>query len=236
MEVLDFFKLPTKATVSQRIYTKDVVSALGVTGKDKTLIEKAVSTIHLVGIINEHTSDLWGYTDGNYIYEEVQLFSVVLKEPNHVKTLNEFIQKVFPNSIVVIYKYGSEFMLSTAMKRINKVDGTKTVIDSIQTTDWFTLDDMHQELLGKITYQKRDLKAFYEQIDYAIGAEYVAKVTGKVPEILDFTIKAKSLAIQQLLEEKRKLEQQEREESSMQGKMQCHMKIKEIEQKLEAMR
>jgi hypothetical protein len=61
----------------------------------------------------------------------------------------------------------------------------------------------------------------------------VAKVTGKIPETIDFTIKAKSLTIQQLLEEKNKLLAQEEEESSMQGKMTCHIKIKEIEQKLE---
>jgi hypothetical protein len=147
--------------------------------------------------------------------------------------VNEELQKVFPNPIVAVYQYGNKYMLSTAMKRLSKTEKGKTVIDTIQTTDWFMLDELHDGLLSKISYQKKNLKDFYQSIDYVISAEYVAKVTGKIPETIDFTIKAKSLTIQQLLEEKNKLLAQEEEESSMQGKMTCHIKIKEIEQKLE---
>jgi len=44
------------------------------------------------------------------------------------------------------------------------------------------------------------------------------------------------LMIQQLVDERRRYVKQEEEESSMQGKMQCHMKIKEIDQKLEVLK
>ena len=236
MEILDYFKLPEKAQITQRVYTKDIVAALDATGSDKVLIEKSISTIHLVGILNETTTGLWAYRDNTYLYEEVQLFLIALKDATRAKQLNENIQKVFPNPIIVIYKNGNEYMLSTAMKRLNKVEKGKSVIDSIQTSGWFKLDPLHNELLSKINYQKKNIKEFYESIDYLISAEYVAKVTGQVPESIDFMIKTKSLAIQQLLEEKNKWILQEQEESSMQGKMQCHMKIKEIEQKLEVLK
>ena len=233
MEILDYFKLPEKAQITQRVYTKDVIAALDATGSDKALIEKSISTIHLVGILNETTTGLWAYRDNTYLYEEVQLFLIALKDATRVKQLNENIQKVFPNPIIVIYKNVNEYMLSTAMKRLNKVEKGKAVIDSIQTSGWFKLDSLHDELLSKINYQKKNIKEFYESIDYLISAEYVAKITGKVPESIDFMIKTKSLAIQQLLEEKNKWILQEQEETSMQGKMQCHIKIKEINQKIE---
>ena len=147
--------------------------------------------------------------------------------------MNELIQKVFPNPIIVIYQNGNEYMLSTAMKRLNKVERSKSVIDSMQTTSWFRIDTLHDALLSKINYQKKNLKDFYESFDYIISAEYVASITGFVPDVIDFSIKAKSIAIQQLLDEKNRYIQQELEESSMQGKMECHIKIKEIEKKLE---
>ena len=73
-------------------------------------------------------------------------------------------------------------------------------------------------------------------IDYVASAEYVLRVTKRIPEIIDFSIKSKSVMIQRLVEERNKLLAQEDDESSMQGKMRCHMKILEIEQKLETFR
>ena len=95
---------------------------------------------------------------------------------------------------------------------------------------------MHNDLLSKINYDKKNLKEFYEQIDYILSAEYVALITNNVPEVIDFTIKSKSIMIQELLAKKKELEEQEKEESSMQGKMQCHMDIKAIEDKLEKLK
>jgi len=236
MEILDYFKLPNRAKLDQRIYVKDLIHFAEATGPTKTMIEKSIDTMHLVGIITEDTSKIWKYEDDSYLYEEIEIINVVLKDNSKVKQLNEEIQRVFPNPVVVIYKYQDKYLLSTALKRKNKLDDKKSVIDSIQTTDWFKLDSMHDELLSKINYEKNSLKEFYEQIDYILSAEYVALITNNVPEQIDFTIKSKSIMIQELLVKKKELIEQEKEESSMQGKMQCHMQIKQIEEMLEKMK
>ena len=236
MEILDYFKLPNRAKLDQRIYVKDLIHFAEATGPAKTMIEKSIDTMHLVGIITEDTSKIWKYEDDSYLYEEIEIINVVLKDNSKVKQLNEEIQRVFPNPVVVIYKYQDKYLLSTALKRKNKLDDKKSVIDSIQTTDWFKLDSMHDELLSKINYEKNNLKEFYEQIDYILSAEYVALITNNVPEQIDFTIKSKSIMIQELLVKKKELIEQEKEESSMQGKMQCHMQIKQIEEMLEKMK
>ena len=236
MEILDYFKLPDKAKLDQRIYVKDLIHFSEATGPIKTMIEKSIDTMHLVGILTEDTSKIWKYEDDSYLYEEIELIAIDLKDNSKVKQLNEEIQRVFPNPIVVIYKYKDNYLLSTALKRKNKLDDKKSVIDSIQTTDWFKLDSMHDELLSRINYVKSNLKEFYEQIDYILSAEYVALITDKVPEIIDFTIKSKSIMIQELLAKKKDLIEQEKEESSMKGKMQCHMQIKQIEETLEKMK
>ena len=232
MEILDYFKLPKKAIIDQRIYVKDLIQFAEAVGPTKTMIEKSIDTIHLVGILTEDTSSIWKYEDESYLYEEIELIKVDLKDDSKIKQLNEEIQRVFPNPVIVVYEYKEIYLLSTALKRKNKLDNKKSVIDSITTTQWFKLDSMHNDLLSKINYDKKNLKEFYEQIDYILSAEYVALITNKVPEVIDFTIKAKSLMIQELLARKKELEEQEKEESSMQGKMQCHMQIKAIEDKL----
>ena len=236
MEILEYFKLPKKAIIDQRIYVKDLIQFAEAVGPTKTMIEKSIDTIHLVGILTEDTSSIWKYEDESYLYEEIELIKVDLKDDSKIKQLNEEIQRVFPNPVIVVYKYKENYLLSTALKRKNKLDNKKSVIDSITTTEWFKLDSMHNDLLSKINYDKKNLKEFYEQIDYILSAEYVALITNNVPEVIDFTIKSKSIMIQELLAKKKELEEQEKEESSMQGKMQCYMQIKQIEESLEKMK
>ena len=210
MEILDYFKLPKKAIIDQRIYVKDLIQFAEAVGPTKTMIEKSIDTIHLVGILTEDTSSIWKYEDESYLYEEIELIKVDLKDDSKIKQLNEEIQRVFPNPVIVVYEYKENYLLSTALKRKNKLDNKKSVIDSITTTQWFKLDSMHNDLLSKINYDKKNLKEFYEQIDYILSAEYVALITNKVPEVIDFTIKAKSLMIQELLARKKELEEQEK--------------------------
>ena len=233
MEILEYFKLPKKAIIDQRIFVKDLIQFAEAVGPTKTMIEKSIDTIHLVGILNEDTSSIWKYEDESYLYEEIELIKVDLKDDSKIKQLNEEIQSVFPNPVIVLYKYKENYLLSTALKRKNKLDNKKSVIDSITTTQWFKLDSMHNDLLSKINYDKKNLKEFYEQIDYILSAEYVTLITNNVPEVIDFTIKSKSIMIQELLAKKKELEEQEKEESSMQGKMQCYMEIKSIDDKLD---
>ena len=233
MEILEYFKLPKKAIIDQRIFVKDLIQFAEAVGPTKTMIEKSIDTIHLVGILNEDTSSIWKYEDESYLYEEIELIKVDLKDDSKIKLLNEEIQRVFPNPVIVVYEYKENYLLSTALKRKNKLDNKKSVIDSITTTQWFKLDSMHNDLLSKINYDKKNLKEFYEQIDYILSAEYVTLITNNVPEVIDFTIKSKSIMIQELLAKKKELEEQEKEESSMQGKMQCYMEIKSIDDKLD---
>ena len=237
MEVLDYFKLPEKAkAVEQRLFINQLVEQSGASGNDKKLFENSIKSFYLVAALSEETCGIWSFKNDEYYYEMILIFQVFLKDRSKVKSLNELLQKTFPNPTIILYKYGDENMISTAMKRLNKVEKGKSVIDSFQTSGWFKIDSQHDQLLKKISLSKKNLKEFYESIDYLISAEYIVQITGKVPEILDFSIKGKSLMIQQLLEEKTKLINQEKEESSMQGQMKCHMRIKEIDKQLETIK
>ena len=52
MEILDLFKIPESAKIEQRVYVKDIVSALELAGKDKLAIEKSISTVVLRAVFN----------------------------------------------------------------------------------------------------------------------------------------------------------------------------------------
>lgn len=232
--IVERFRLPEKAKINQRIYTKDIVLAADAKGKEKSLLEKGISTVYLVGILNEKTTGVWAFENDSYMYKEIQVFLVNVKDASKAKALNDELQRIFPNPAIMIFASGSKYMVGTAMKRLSRNEKGKMVIDSTQTTSWFALDDEHNALLDRIDYDQRNLKEIYEHFDYLMSAEYVLRVTGKIPDKIDFTIKSKSVMIQRLVEEKNKWLAQEKQESSMQGKMQCHMRISDIQKQLDS--
>lgn len=233
MNILELFNIPNKAQADRRIFVKDILARLELSSRDKQSFEKTVGTIHVKGILNESTSNIWSYVDETYYYKEIILFYVVLKDITKIAFVNEQLQKVFPNPIVIFYEFGSKYAISTALKRLNKLEKGKTVIEEIQLSDFFELDDKHIQLLNKHSYDFNNLKNYYEGFNNLVATEELVDLTGIVPEVIDETAKAKSTKIKQLLRQKKELEDAYKEADSMQEQMTIHMQIKEIEHKLE---
>ena len=233
MNILELFNIPNKAQADRRIFVKDILARLELNSRDKQAFEKTVGTIHVKGILNESTSNIWSYVDETYFYKEIILFYVVLKDITKIAFVNEQLQKVFPNPIVIIYEFGNKYAISTALKRLNKLEKGKTVIEEIQLSDFFELDDKHIQLLNKHSYNFDNLKTYYESVNNLVATEELVDLTGVVPEVIDETAKAKSTQIKQLLKQKKELEEAYKEADSMQERMTIHMKIKEIETQLE---
>lgn len=233
MSIIELFKIPTKAQTDRRIYLKDILSRLELNSRDKQSFEKTVGTIHVKGILNESTSNIWSYVDDAYYYKEIILFYVVLKDITKVAFVNEQLHRVFPNPIVIIYEFKNKYAISTALKRLNKLEKGKTVIEEIQLSDFFELDDKHIQLLNKHSYDHNNLKSYYEGVNNIVATEKLVDLTGVVPEVIDETAKAKSTKIKQLIKQKKELEEAYKEADSMQEKMRIHMMIKEIENELE---
>ena len=233
MNILELFNIPNKAQADRRIFVKDILARLELSSRDKQSFEKTVGTIHVKGILNESTSNIWSYVDDTYYYKEIILFYVVLKDITKVAFVNEQLQKVFPNPIVIFYEFGSKYAISTALKRLNKLEKGKTVIEEIQLSDFFELDEKHIQLLNKHSYDFNNLKNYYEGVNNLVATEELVDLTGFVPEVIDETAKDKSTKIKQLLKQKKELEEAYKDADSMQERMTIHMKIKDIENRLE---
>lgn len=137
MNVLNLLNIPTKAQTDRRIYVKDIISRLELNSRDKKIIENTISTIYVKGIINELTTNIWSYTDDTYYYKEIIVFNIILKDYKNINFVNEQLHKVFPNPIIIVYEYNNKYSISTALKRLNKLEKGKTVIEEIQLSNMF---------------------------------------------------------------------------------------------------
>lgn len=233
MNILELFNIPNKAQVDRKIFVKDILTRLELSTRDKQTFEKTIGAIFVKGILNESTLNIWSYADDTYYYKEIILFYVVLKDITKIAFVNEQLQKVFPNPIVIFYEFNNKYAISTALKRLNKLEKGKTVIEEIQLSNFFELDDAHIQLLNKHSYNFNNLKEYYENVNSLVATEELVDLTGVVPKVIDETVKVKSIKIKQLLKQKKDLEDAYKEADSMQERMTIHMKIKEIEKKLE---
>lgn len=232
MELIELFKIPEKAKIDSKIKIKDIVNVLELSGKDKSIFEKSIGSIEIIAQITEKNSGIWAFEDDLYKYNVINVFVIKLKTEGHIKIVNEYLHKPFGDPCIFIYEYGQKHALSTALKHINKVDNTKAAIDDIQLTELFSLNEQYTELFSKISYKFKNLKDFYEYIDNLISSTFIIEMTDKVPNVIDNTIKEKSLQIQQLLSCKKQRENDLKTAVSVREKMELNSNIKDIEKQL----
>lgn len=235
-KIIEYFKIPDKAIPqmsNNKIPVTKIIEAGEFVGQDKRILEKSIASITIEALINEDTSQIWKYCDDNYRYEEVQFFYVILKQEKDINRLNELLQGLFPNPCVFVYQIGEKYAFSTALKRMNKNNLSKSVIESIELTNFFKMDSNHTELISKVETSSKNLMIYYKQLDNLIASEEIISLTGKVPNVINDDTKLLAQEIKKILKQRKELEAELKEADSMREKMSLTMKVKEINHKLE---
>lgn len=232
MDVIEYLNIPEKGKTNVKIAVKQICENLSADAKTKRVIEKSVASFYVKGVLNADVTGMWGVDNDDYLYAEILICRVTLKTDAYLQQVNELLNAVFQNPVIIVYDYDGRYAIGCAAKRKNKAEKDKSVIEKFYLTDTFVVDDLHKRLLSEITYDKRNLKDFYDNVCNICLAEQYVKLTGRIPETIDETIKAKSATIRRLTVQKRELESDYNQADSMQEKMDIHMKIKHIEKQL----
>lgn len=232
MDAIEYLNIPAKGKAEVKVAVKQICEKLGADAKMKRVIEKSVASFYVKGVLNADVTGMWGVDNDDYLYAEILICRVTLKTDALLSQANELLNAVFQNPVIIVYDYDGKYAIGCAAKRKNKAEKNKSVIEKFYLTDTFAVDDLHKRLLSEITYDKRNLKDFYDNVCNVCMAEQYVKLTGRIPETIDETIKAKSAAIRRLTIQKRELENDYNQADSMQEKMDIHMKIKHIEKQL----
>jgi len=238
MNFNSFFKLPDKAlyngkAIEAKKDIKDFVDSLFLDNEDKKIFIKYLKSFSILGQVTETTSGIWSYIDNTYHYSSITFIKIELLSEEYAKRINEIIQHKFADPAVVIYVCGQKYSISTALKRINQNDKTKSTIEEIQMTNFFLEDEKHCELFNCISYQCKDLKKFYESIDCIISANYLLEVAGKYPEKIDSSVKEKSKVIQEKLIRLKTYKDNIKNASSIREKMELNSNIKKIQKEID---
>jgi len=236
--ILDYLNIPKSGKTKQRIALKDIMEQLSPSAKDKRILSSEIDSIYLMGVLDLDTIRIQPYIDEDYRYESIYVLRVMVKSNAHFATINEKLHMVFPNPILIVFQLDENIVLSTALKRINKTIKEKSVIESLYTTNLFTIDVKHDFLLEHLNLQKinsLNLKEFYEILTDYIYSERLIELIGEYPKQIPNTSDLKQTI--KLIESKKAhlnaYNESYKQSSMMAEKMELHMKIKQTQQNIE---
>lgn len=127
---MELFNLPYN-TIIQRFVAKSHFDSVTNT-KQKALFTNDVAKIMWCNTLSTETTNL-----PHIEIEEIQIFSLELKERKEIKSILEIIDKAIPYHIIFIVTFGDELYLSASAKHPSPLNNNKSVIDWTYTSPWF---------------------------------------------------------------------------------------------------
>jgi hypothetical protein len=233
-EILNCFNLPENALMKNRIPIKTIVEQLDVPKSDENLLRSQISAMYLIGILDTETTLLKSVNKNDFVYEEIQVFFIDLKTMIKNIALHNKLQALFPNPTIIITKYQNIYTISTAEKRMNQLNSSLAVVEQVYLTNSFKNDKKSKTFLKTLNYHKyqfSNLYDVYETYQNIIYSERLIELTGIYPEklldarfIKDILVKISSIEI-----EINRLNESNKEATSMNEKMTIHQEMKRQE-------
>jgi len=159
--------------------------------KEKNVISKFVERLELSYLLTPSTINIQPMINQEYHYEGVMFVTASLKEETldkHVNVLEEVIHGALPHPVVITFTWQDQILISTCIKRLNKVNRAAVVLETIHRTNW--IDDQITDSVKTAFLQSFQLVnlnfanfyEFYKDMDLTVEAFENAKTVG------DFTI------------------------------------------------
>lgn len=147
--------------------------------KGKMAITKYIERMELSYILTPTTINIQAFINEEYHYEGVMFVTVNFRDgttDKDIRVLEEVIHGALPHPVVITFSLQDKLLLSTCMKRLNKVNKTNIVLGTIHQTNW--LDKENSKPVVTNFFQSLELTnlnfsnfyEFYKDIDVAVEA------------------------------------------------------------------
>lgn len=181
MEILEKLNIHIQQPLSQRIPINTIEEQLEADNRDKKLLETHIAKIYLSAILDENSTHIRSYVDEEHVYESIYVLSIELKKDDNLAEVNRLIHSTFPNPLIIVYSLRDKFIISTALKRINKLDNAKTVIEDVVISEVVYSNDLQSVLINLKDIDT--LYKYYSSFTDCLRKIFVFNKTGILPTI-----------------------------------------------------
>ncbi|MCM0647358.1 DUF4391 domain-containing protein [Clostridium swellfunianum] len=165
MDIFQQLELNTITPVSKKIDKKAFYEQGDFNKNEKKLFIESVEKIEVSYILNSRNINVPSYEDEIVSYQSIMFITVLFRNIGHEDSIAEIINELIPNPAVLIFKYNDGINVFTALKRLNKADNNKVVIEEINSTEWINLSNVkseQQEFINSIKLSNLSYINFYE--------------------------------------------------------------------------
>lgn len=152
MDILSLLNLPS--IPKEEISISHFINNLELKPNKIRQFKKHITSIYIVSILNEETLKVRHYLDQNVSYQAVYVLEVNMKAIDNLSEYAHIIHSAIAEPSLLIIHVDNLTILSGAVKRINKNDSNKSVVEDIICSN-FT-DDMRI-----IEIKAKDLRDYY---------------------------------------------------------------------------
>lgn len=153
----EILSLPYSALLGTRLTKKFFYKNFDLTTKEKKLIDQGVSEMELFASVTEKSTNITPVINEEKTYENIFIVSINVHKSrlDQRKFIADAVQKYFPYHSLIFIHDEETFQVSAALKRINRNDSSKRVIEQEVKTPELSL-----------LYKNELQQHFYEQIEF----------------------------------------------------------------------
>lgn len=243
----EFLGLPKGCLVNTRMPKKVFTdnTEFELKKEEKDILKEEIDSIYFEYSLKPQLLNIPRYEDDNVRYEEIEIFKVKINNENKYSKVCGLIQKYIQYPMLIIVENNNFIRINAAIKKINKIDNSKLVIDEMIYTDWIKKN----ELTGKeraflnslsiIDLNTNNLFTIYESYLNSIRSFLAAKYKNEfeIKSISEISNDIEVLnKINSLENEVINLRNNIKKETNMGTKVELNVKIKRIEQEIEKLK
>lgn len=138
----DFYRnlaVPESCHLGKRLFKKHFYENGQLNATDKKAFKEDIESIEWKYTLKPSTINIQSFEDDTHEYLEVALIQVTLSSDKRHSRIAEAIQKAIPYPVILVFSCDSRMALNVGMKRINRADSNKMVVESCRDTGWFSL-------------------------------------------------------------------------------------------------
>lgn len=236
-------KLPS---INKKLDKKIFYDYADLNKKEKDVITKYIERMELSYLLTPSTINIQPFINDEFHYEGVMYITVRMREEatdKQVGVIEEVIHGALPNPVIIVFHLNDEILVSTCMKRLNKVNQSSVVLSEIHRTAWISLHDLENTLihdfiqsihLTRVNFS--NFFEFYKEIDLAVQAYQQMDIVGSFQVVKDDKKREQQqIIIGQINETEQeiaKLKKAMKKESQFNKKVEYNVKIQHLTQKV----
>lgn len=243
----EFLGLPKSCLVNARMPKKAFTDnpEFELKKEEKTILKEVIENIYFEYSLKPLMLNIPKYEDDSVRYEEVEILKVKINNENKYNKVCELIQKYIQYPMLIIVEHNNSIKINAAIKKVNKVDNSKLIIDEMIYTDWINKDeitDKEEEFLKSLSisnFNINNLFTIYEGYLNCIRSFIAAKYKNefKIKSINEVSNDIEVLnKITDLENQVTNLRSCIKKETNMGSKVELNVKIKKIEKEIEKMK